>query len=105
MSWPAIADKILQTTIGAFGQPVTYTPSGGSPITINGVFDAAHSEVGMGSHVPGVSSVSPRLGIRLADLPAKPKKGDLVAIGATTYRVIDSEEDGDGGSTLRLQKQ
>jgi hypothetical protein len=104
MSWPILAKQMLSVGIGTFGQSVIYTPLAGSPVTIQGVFDVPHSEIQLG-HISPVSSVSPKLGIRLDDLSLKPKKGDTVTVGSVVYRVIDSEEDGQGGSTLKLQKQ
>jgi hypothetical protein len=103
-NWATFADSILKQTTATFGQDVTYTPAVGSPVTIQGIFDHAYQDVQL-QHGPGVSSVRPVLGIRLADLAARPAKGDTATIGATIYRVIDIEEDGQGGATLRLQKQ
>lgn len=87
-----------------FGRPVVYTPkAGGGPYSIYGIFAAPHEEVRFGHGAP-VSSVHPTLGIRLADLPAAPAKGDTALVNGITYRVIGSDEDGEGGSALQLQQ-
>jgi hypothetical protein len=102
MSWETARDAALKIAMGTFGKVVTYTPTVGSPTQISGVFDNSHVAV----IVNGVehSQVAPTLGIRLADLAAKPTKGDQVTVGGVTYKVIDSQEDGAGGTTLILQK-
>lgn len=104
MAWSDITSSILNQGIAAFGQSVTYIPAKGTAQTISGVLDASSTDLALGHGAP-VSSVSPKLGIRLADLSSKPAKGDVVQIGSATYRVIDVENDGQGGTSLRLQKQ
>lgn len=98
MSFRLLEDAVLKAGNTAFGTDVTYTPAVGSASSISGVFDNAYVEV------QGVVSVKPTLRIRLSDLSASPGKGDSVTISAVSYRVLESREDGYGGSTLILQK-
>lgn len=70
---------------------------------ITGVFGRESVEVNLGRGAP-VSTNHPTLGIILADLAVRPAKGDTAEISGTTYRVIDCQEDGEGGASLRLQK-
>ena len=59
---------VLAPAIQVFGEPATYTPDGGSPKAVTGVFDAAHKLVteDMGEetfHTEGVSTTAPPVGI------------------------------------------
>ncbi len=104
MAWSDATSAVLLQVLGTFGQTVVYTPASGTPVTITGVFDKEATAIDLGGGMPAVSSVSPVLLIKLSDLVAKPAKGDRVTVAGTNYRMIDSEEDGQGGSKLRLQK-
>jgi hypothetical protein len=103
MVWADTVDRALKTAIGAFKSSATYTralaPS--SPIVLNGVFDVPHQSVDPQTGVP-VQSTQPRFGIRLADLPAVPASGDQLVRAGVTYRVLEVEEDGQGGAELIL---
>jgi hypothetical protein len=82
-----------------FGEDVDYTPSGASePTTIKGIFTSAYVEV------EGVVTLKPILRINLEDLSSDPGKGDTVDIDDVTYKVVESRVDGNGGTTLILQK-
>lgn len=104
MSWADMADNVLQTTIGTFKTAGSYTrAAGGSAIAINGVFDKNEQAVDPQTGAP-VDSFQPTFGIRLADLPAEPASGDTIVIATVTYRILASEEDGQGGSRLILNR-
>lgn len=81
-----------------WGTDVSYTSSGQSPVSIKGVFDNAYVDV------EGVVSLKPILLVKLADLLADPGKGDEVTIDETDYKVMESRLDGNGGSSLILQR-
>lgn len=92
-----------------FGEMVSYTPAGGSPVTIPGAFDEVPLSVEMGADVPAIGS-RPRLIVRAIDLPAgSPKKGDRVTLSATPWhkagkwRVEDVGDDKLGHVELFLQ--
>jgi hypothetical protein len=101
MDFRDAADSILKAATSVFGRTVTYT-SGATSTDIQGVFDRRAVQVDRGDGV-AVSSFQVTLGIRLADLAAKPKRGDTVTVDATDYRVEESQEDGQGGATLVLK--
>lgn len=104
MDWAKATDSILTLCRDTFGKTVSYTVSGGGgTVSIKGVFDAQHVAPSVGNG-PESSMVAPALGIRLADLPRKPAKGDWVGIDGVSYRVIDSQEDGQGGAMLILHR-
>lgn len=97
MSFDSLFDSVLNTCNNVFGTDVAYTSSGGSAVSIKGVFDNAYVEV------EGVVTLKPILRIKLSDLSAPPGKGDQVTVGTTVYRVSESRPDGYGGSTLILK--
>jgi hypothetical protein len=99
MSFRALEESVLGICNSTFGTPVTYTPTVGSPVSINGVFDNAYVEVN------GVSSLQPTLRIQLSDLELEPTKGDEVTIDSTAYVILASQKDGYGGALLILQKE
>lgn len=68
---------------------------------INAVFDRDYQAVDPDTERV-ISSNQPMIGVRLRDLPAKPCKGDHVVIGEEEFKVIDSQEDGQGGASLFL---
>jgi hypothetical protein len=103
MSWETLTDAALTLSIGTFGKAVTYTPSVGSPRTIKGVFSRQSVEVTRGEYA-GVSSFQPTLGIRLADLATAPTSLDRVTVSGTEYRIVECQEDGQGGALLILKK-
>lgn len=91
----------------AFGESVTYTLQGGSPVTINGIYDDAFTEVSAASDGSMVTSTFPVLGVLLADLPASPQQGDQVVIGGgtdagETLVVKEVRPDSHGWAILRL---
>jgi hypothetical protein len=98
MSFRTLTDSLVDLCQEVFGAECTYTPDGGSPVTINGVFDNAYVDV------EGVVTLKPTLRIALDDLEAEPGKGDEVTVDEVAYRVMESREDGFGGTTLILQK-
>lgn len=93
-----LEESVLGICNDIFGTPATYTPTVGSPVSINGVFDVIPVDVN------GVPSLKPTLRIKLSDLTLTPTKGDLVAVNDTNYRILMSEVDGYGGALLILQK-
>lgn len=102
-AWPALADRALRTAIATFGQTVVYHGDGANPVTLTGIFDAAHESVELDVAGVPVSTRQPELGLRLADLPVAPQQGDHLEIDGTAYVVVDVRPDGQGGARLALQ--
>ncbi len=98
MSFRALGEIVVGLCNSVFGDDVSYTPNGGSASSIKGVFNNAWVDI------EGVVSLKPTLRIKLADLDDSPGKGDEVEIDEVEYRVMESREDGHGGTTLILQK-
>lgn len=98
MSFKTLSQSIVRLTQDVWGDPISYTPNGESPITIQGVFSDAYVEI------EGVVTLKPTVRIDLTDLTSLPGKGDTCLINLVNYKVIESKIDGHGGSTLILQK-
>lgn len=82
-----------------FGEPAIYR-SADVDTNISALFEVAWVEVN------GVSAQALTCQIRLADIPAKPKKGDQIVRGTTVYGVTPPQIDGDGSIlTLILKEQ
>lgn len=106
---------VMRPAVAVFGEAVTCVPlvsdPGAPAFQARGVFDALHEVVEMKFQdarenydgVP-VTSQAPVLGIRLADWPVVPKKGDQVTVQAVAYRVWDVQLDGQGKADLILKK-
>lgn len=90
----------------AFGETVDYTTAGGVTVTLpDAVFDEAYTSVSALSE-PGVTSVRPVLGVRIALMPAgfdaQNAQGDRFTVRRTgvTYVVKTGEPDGHGWARL-----
>ena len=83
-----------------FATSATYTPSGGSAATVNGVFDKEYSLADLG--VVGVGSNDPRFICRTVDVSSA-ANGDSIVVNAVTYTVRNVEDDGSGITTLVLE--
>lgn len=95
----AQADRIALDVLGG---PVVFTPGVGSPVTVQGIFDASYRKLDLGQ--PGVSTAGPAVFLELADLPSNPVT-DLsatVTISGTTYTIHEVQPDGLGGVVLLL---
>jgi hypothetical protein len=91
--------------IAVFGTPTTYQRSGGSPLPIAGIFDAAYVHVETGE--AGVQSVGPAVFYRLGDLPADPETettNPVITINGVQYEATEVQKDGQGGVRLLLHK-
>ncbi len=97
MSFRTLEDLVIQQTNEVMGADCIYTQNS-EEVEIKGVFDNSYVDI------EGMVSLKPTLRIRLLDLSEKPTKADSVSISDISYRVLESREDGFGGSTLILQK-
>lgn len=86
-----------------FATAASYTPSGGSASTVNGIFDSEFIEIDPLSGV-GVVSAQPRFACAAADLPAGAAAGDAITISGTAYTVRELQADGTGVTMLVLEK-
>jgi len=98
-----LADGVMKTAVGVFGETVTYVPKSGASFSPNGVFDEMFEQVDPDTERV-VASQQPNIGFRKADLPNDPEQGDQIIIRGQTYRVIDSQEDGIAGLRCMLHE-
>ena len=84
-----------------FGTAATYTPSGGSAATVNGIFDKDYALAAIGDGV-GVGSNDPRFICRTSDVSSA-ANGDAIVVNSVTYTVRNVEDDGTGLTTLELE--
>ena len=95
----ATADRAVRKHLGG---SITYAPGVGSPVTVDGVFDAAYVIAESGE--TGVSTFGPAVFLTLDDLPSNPDT-DLsatVTVSGTTYSIRETKPDGQGGVLILL---
>jgi hypothetical protein len=85
-----------------FAHAATFTPSGGSAVTVNGIFDAEYAAV-EGDGQVAIASTMPVFQCRSVDAPDA-YNATLVVAGAT-YRVVEVKPDGTGVTMLVLEDQ
>lgn len=102
-AWAGQVGRMDAALLNALGVPTTYTPAAGSAHAVTGIFDNAYERVDAGE--AGVSSVGPAVFYRTADLPSDPDADEpAIVIAGKTYRVAESQKDGQGGVWLLLHR-
>lgn len=86
------------------GGTVTYSPGAGSPVDVDGIFDAAYVRVDLGQ--AGVSSSGPAVFLTLSDLPSDPSvdSSATVTVDGVKYTPHEVKPDGLGGVVLLLHR-
>lgn len=90
-------------TTNDFGTDATFTPVGGSPSNIVGVFDNPYLGADAGGMVE-FSATSPTFTARDVDFTGA-AHGDELVIGSTTYIIREVMPDGTGITTVMLEEQ
>lgn len=103
MGWHELTERVAATVVNTFKTTATYDPVTGSNFSINGVFDAAHTELAILDGAE-VQSVFPAFFVANADLPATPIAGDRITVNSVLYRVAERRPDGEAGTLLVLNK-
>ena len=85
-----------------FGVAATFTPSGGSASTVNGIFDKDYIAVDAGGSVP-VALEEPKFICKTSDVSTA-AEGDSLVIDAVNYTVKVVESDGQGVTTLIIEE-
>lgn len=95
----ALIDSPIRKVLGS---AVTYTPGGGAPQSVLGVFESAYVRADAGN--PGISTSEPALFTRIEELASNPMVDldALVTVGSTVYRIHEVKPDGLGGVILLL---
>ncbi|MBG1232976.1 hypothetical protein F8B91_11595 [Aestuariivirga litoralis] len=86
-----------------FAKPATYQAKTGGAVTIQVLFDKAWMNLADMASV-GVSTVNPMARAKTADLLDGGSAGETLVIASTTYQIRDVQPDGQGVTTLELQK-
>jgi len=103
-NWEGLANRVTRTVTQKLGVPVEYQHTEQNErYEVKGVWTESSTTVDVNLQVP-ISSVNPRLGVRLADLRYPPDTGDFVIKKETRYRVIDVSPDGQGAAVLTLER-
>lgn len=96
------ADRASFLDVDEFGVAATYTPNGGDPVTVNGIFDNEYEEVGFGD--VGLESSSPAFTCRESDVTGV-AQGDALVINSVNYLIRNPQPDATGMVVLILEKQ
>lgn len=95
------ADRAVFLDADIFGESVVYTPSGGSAVTIEGIFDNEAELQDTGGDVEFIVN-RPRVMVRESDTP-NANAGDEVTISGNDYVVTHVLGDGLGMRELFLE--
>ena len=95
----ALIDSPIRKLLGS---AVTYTPGGGAPQQVRGVFESAYARADAGN--PGISTAVPAFFARVSELASNPMVDleALVTVDGTVYRIREVQPDGLGGVVLLL---
>lgn len=93
---------VPRTFVTTLGETVEYTPQGGSPISLQGIFTKDHYAALEGGEVQ-VDSAQPAVSFASSDAP-NARHGDTVLVGAQLYTVISVQPDGMGMTALILRE-
>ena len=99
MTFPATT--VDATIINVFGQDVTYTPDGGSPIVIKAYFQSP--DVSPESGELEILMQGPRVHCKTVDVPS-PSQLDQFIVDGVTYQVSDIQKDEGALVQLHLEK-
>lgn len=98
IDWNAL---VLEPCHATFGEPAVYTPQGGAPFPINGVFDKAYEGIVV-LQGEAVSERMPVLGCKAVDFTTYPKQDDTLVVRGESYVVREVRDDSHGAIKLML---
>ena len=91
MAVESAADRAIFVGVDDFGVAATYTPSGGSASTVNGVFDNDFIEIDVGGGVGGAMQ-QPRFHCRTGDVSSAGKTIDGACKKSNSGRYCDCSD-------------
>ena len=98
------ADRQIFLDSNEWGSAATYTPMGGGVASpIQGLFDAAYTDINLGLEV-GVASTGPRILVATSNLINGGRQGDQFVIAGVNYSASSLEPDGTGMTNVKLKK-
>lgn len=99
-----LVDNVLKTSTRVFGEEVKFFPVSGGVFKFNAIFDNAYQAVDPDTEEI-ISANQSLLGVNLNDIKGNEVfKEDVFEVRGKKYRVIDVQEDGQGGATVLIQK-
>lgn len=96
------ADLLDFLSLDDFAEAATYTPLAGSPVTIQGTFDAPQASRNI-TEMMDVTIPAPQFVCRTVDVP-NAADGDSISIRSVSYYVRVVITDGTGITTLMLER-
>ncbi|MBK68020.1 MAG: hypothetical protein CMP22_07825 [Rickettsiales bacterium] len=103
MSFNSMIDNLLGACLSVMGQPLTYIDEDENVYQLQGIFSNEFEAVDPNTGYEIISSV-PNIGIRLSEWPKVPVFEEAISINEVNYKVRHTEEDGEGGATVFLDK-
>lgn len=85
-----------------FAVTATWTPDGGDPSVITGIFDNEYIE-GVGDGEVDFEATHPMFLVKTADVPDV-AQGDQLSVNSTSYRIVNVQPDGTGLTLLILEE-
>ncbi len=80
-------DEGNEHLLTTFGESVTYTPKGGSPVTITAIAGRIEGEIGEVDDGSEVELKHRKISVLISDI-AEPAAGDIVTVGGVDWIVI-----------------
>ena len=97
-------DRDVMALLG--GITFVYTPDGGGPVPVTGMFDENYLFVEGDPAHGGVETLAPAVFVRRGDLPTDPELDDpVLTIRGVNYSVVECKPDSVGGMVFRLAKR
>jgi len=105
MGWEDKVQNLLGhcTSYTTFGGDFTHLPEDWPEQTLKGVWSDTYLMVDPETNMQIMTS-DPNIGVRMSDFLHAPRKNDLLRRKGVDYRIRAIEPDGQGGSTLVLEK-
>lgn len=104
MAFPDILGSVDRVVRQQLGGAITYTPGGGSAVTVQGIFDDV--SVIVDDSRAGLATTGPVVFLRLEDLTSDPVEDSAatITVGSVVYEVKEPQPDGLGGIRLLLHR-
>lgn len=104
MSVESDADRGVFVGKDEFGAIAIYTEAGGSPISVNGIFDNDYQLLSAFGEVGGIGGSQPAFHLVSSVLPVASAIDDSLTVNATNYKIVEIMPDGTGMTVLKLMK-
>jgi len=96
-------ERAIFFDVDGFGSSATYTPSGGGPVSINGIFEDDYDQIDAGGSI-GFAASSPTFQCSTADVSGA-AEGDALIVGSASYIIRVVMDDGTGVTMMQLEAQ